>query len=41
MNCQEFSEHATEIARAQVMDATARDRALGHAAGCSACTARL
>lgn len=41
MNCQEFSEHATEIARAAVMDAVARDAALGHADGCAPCAARL
>jgi hypothetical protein len=41
MNCQEFSDHATEIARAQVMDAAARDAALGHAQECDACAARL
>ncbi|HLL76050.1 MAG TPA: hypothetical protein VK421_12400 [Pyrinomonadaceae bacterium] len=41
MNCQEFSEHATEIARAQVMDAAARERALGHAEECGPCAARL
>ena len=41
MNCQEFSEHATEIARGAVMDAAARATALGHVAGCAACAARL
>ena len=41
MNCQEFSEHATEIARGAVMDAAARDAALGHAEACAACAARL
>jgi hypothetical protein len=41
MNCQEFSEHATEIARAGVMDAAARDSALAHAEGCAACAAHL
>lgn len=41
MNCQEFSEHVTEIARAEVMDAAARDAALAHAEGCAACAARL
>ena len=41
MNCKEFSEHATEIARAQVMDAVTRDGALRHAGECGACGARL
>jgi hypothetical protein len=41
MNCQEFSEHATEIARGQLVDAVARDAALGHVAECGTCAARL
>jgi hypothetical protein len=41
MNCQEFQEHATEIARAQVMDAVAREGALRHAGECGPCAARL
>ena len=41
MNCQEFSEHVTEIARGAVMDAAARAAALGHAETCAACAARL
>ena len=41
MNCREFSEHATEIARAQVMDAAAREAALRHAEGCGLCATRL
>ena len=41
MNCQNFLEHAPELARARVMDAELRAAALVHAADCATCAARL
>lgn len=41
MNCQTFSELASDIAREQMMDATARAQALAHTDGCVRCTERL
>jgi len=39
MNCQTFSELASDIARDQMMDAAARAQALAHARDCSICAA--
>jgi len=41
MNCQEFENIVTDLARASMMDAAAREDGLGHAAGCARCAARL
>jgi hypothetical protein len=41
MNCQTFSDLASDIARDQMMDAAARARALAHANSCVNCAARL
>ncbi|MFL6275597.1 MAG: hypothetical protein ACJ74G_10455 [Blastocatellia bacterium] len=41
MNCNDFETRVTDLARGQMMDADARDRALAHAAGCRRCAARL
>lgn len=41
MNCNDFETKVTDLARVQVMDAGARDRALAHAADCRRCAARL
>ncbi|HEY9230613.1 MAG TPA: hypothetical protein VIS78_00645, partial [Blastocatellia bacterium] len=41
MNCNDFETKITDLARAQMIDAEARDRALAHAANCRRCAARL
>lgn len=41
MNCQTFSELASDIARDQMMDAAARAQALAHARDCASCAAWL
>jgi len=41
MNCNDFETKVTDLARAQMIDAEARDRALAHAATCRRCAARL
>lgn len=41
MNCQSFEEAINDLAREQVMDAEARQRAIAHAAACERCEARL
>ncbi|MBA3715842.1 MAG: hypothetical protein H0W76_25920 [Pyrinomonadaceae bacterium] len=41
MNCQEFENVVTDLARVSMMDAAAREDGLGHAAGCARCAARL
>jgi len=41
MNCQTFSEQATDIARDQMMDAAARAQALAHADDCVSCATQL
>jgi hypothetical protein len=41
MNCREFSEQAAELARARMIEAGVRERALAHAKGCAACAERL
>ena len=41
MNCNDFETKVTDLARGQMMDAGARDRALAHAADCRRCAARL
>jgi hypothetical protein len=41
MNCNDFETKITDLARGQVMDAEARDRATAHAAVCRRCAARL
>lgn len=41
MNCNEFETKVTDLARAQMIEAEARDRALAHAATCRRCAMRL
>jgi hypothetical protein len=41
MNCQTFSELASDIARDQMMDAAARAQALAHADDCASCALHL
>jgi len=41
MNCQTFSELASDIARDQMMDAAARAQALAHAEDCVSCAVQL
>ena len=41
MNCQNFETIINDLARDQIMDAAARDSALGHASACARCAARL
>jgi hypothetical protein len=41
MNCQDFETIAVELARAQLMDARAREAANAHAAACGECAERL
>ena len=41
MNCQNFEEVVTEIAREQIIDAGARAEALRHSDGCEPCAERL
>ncbi len=41
MNCQMFSELASDVARDQMMDAAARAQALAHANSCVSCADRL
>ena len=41
MSCNDFETKITDLARGQVMDAEARDRATAHAAVCRRCAARL
>jgi len=40
MNCTEFETKITDLARGQVIEAEARDRAMAHAADCRGCAAR-
>jgi hypothetical protein len=41
MNCQNFEDFVTEIAREQIVDAGARAEALSHSDGCKRCAERL
>ncbi len=41
MNCQNFETIINDLARDQMMDAMARDSALGHASACARCAVRL
>ena len=41
MNCNDFETKITDLARGQLMDGEARDRAIAHAADCRRCAARL
>ncbi|MFN2481111.1 MAG: hypothetical protein ABR554_06570, partial [Pyrinomonadaceae bacterium] len=41
MNCQDFESVAFELARAQLIDAAAREAATSHAESCGACAERL
>ncbi|HWO02024.1 MAG TPA: hypothetical protein VNS63_22440 [Blastocatellia bacterium] len=41
MNCQSFEAAISDLARDQMMEASARNRALAHAIGCQRCAARL
>jgi hypothetical protein len=41
MNCQRFEEVASDIARAQILDASVRSDALAHCHGCEPCAVRL
>lgn len=41
MNCQTFTELASDLARDQMMDAGARSQALAHARDCASCAVRL
>jgi hypothetical protein len=41
MNCQDFESVAFELARAQLVDAAAREAANAHAASCNVCAGRL
>ena len=41
MNCQTFSELASDLARDQMMDAAARAQALAHADDCASCAVQL
>jgi hypothetical protein len=41
MNCQDFESAAFELARAQLVDARAREAATAHAASCDVCAGRL
>jgi len=41
MNCRDFSATVVDLARSPMMDASVRDEALEHAAGCHSCAARL
>lgn len=41
MNCQSFESAVNDLARGQMMDAAARNRALAHALACVPCAARL
>lgn len=41
MNCQQFTSFIVEVARGQMLDATARDSATSHAETCQACAAHL
>jgi cytoskeletal protein RodZ len=41
MNCNDFETSIIDLARGQMMDAEARDRAIAHAADCRRCAARL
>jgi hypothetical protein len=41
MNCQQFADLVNDIAREQIIDAGAREQALGHSESCQSCAARL
>jgi hypothetical protein len=41
MNCQQFTDLFNDIAREQIIDAGAREQALGHSESCQSCAERL
>ena len=41
MNCQQFADLVNDIAREQIIDAGAREQALGHSESCQSCAERL